>query len=143
MKKSTFLKAFGLLTLLFVFAACNKYEEGSNFSLISAKGRLANNWTASSSSYEENGNSTTNTGFSEVVVTFTKEGSYTYAGKIIGIPFNETGSWAFNSDKTTVIMTETGTGDVETWTLIKLKNKELKVSTAWNNGTLTFEFTGE
>lgn len=142
MKKTTLLKAFGLLSLLFVFAACNKYEEGSNFSLISAKGRLANTWTASSSSYEENGNSTTNTGFTEVSVTFTKEGSYTYSGKIAGFPFTETGTWAFNSDKTAVIMTESGNGDVETWSIIKLKNKELKMSTSWNNGTLTFEFTG-
>ena len=142
MKKSFFYASLALLSMVFVMSSCNRYEEGANFSLLTAKARLVNTWTMSSSTFETGGNSTTNTGFSEVTVTFSKVNSYSYSGKYIGLPFSEEGEWAFNSDKTSVIMTEDN-GDVETWKLIKLKNKELKVSTPLNNGTLTFEFTGE
>lgn len=142
MKKSIYFAAFALLSVMFVFSSCNRYDEGANFSLLTAKARLVNTWTMASSSYESGGNTTTNTGFSEVIVIFSKDNSYSYTGKYLGFPFSEAGNWAFNSDKTSVIMTEDN-GDVETWKLIKLKNKELKVSTPLNNGTLTFEFTGE
>lgn len=142
MKKSFFYASLALVAMMFVISSCNRYEEGANFSLLSAKARLVNTWTVASSTYESGGNSTSNTGFSEVTVTFSKDNTYTYSGKYLGIPFSESGDWAFNSDKTTVVMTEDN-GDVETWALIKLKNKELKVSTSLNNGTLTFEFTGE
>lgn len=142
MKKSFFYASLALLSVVFVLSSCNRYEEGANFSLLTAKARLVNTWTMESSTFESGGNSTTNTGFSEVTVTFSKDNSYAYSGKYFGVSFSESGEWAFNSDKTKVIMTEDN-GDVETWTLIKLKNKELKVSTPLNNGTLTFEFTGE
>ncbi|MDB3906833.1 lipocalin family protein [Crocinitomicaceae bacterium] len=146
MKKSTFLKAFGLLSLLFVFAACNKYEEGSNFSLISAKGRLANTWTISSITYQTGGNTTTITGTSGTV-TINKDGTWassiTYT--VFGAPItdNDAGTWQFNDDKTQVIMTDNENGDVTTATIIKLKNKELTLTTTDSNGGITrTEYTG-
>lgn len=142
MKKALLIKFFAFAVLATTFVACNRYEEGSNFSLISAKSRVANNWTMTTSTYELDGNSTTNTGFSDMTITFEKDGAYDMAYKLLGFPLTEVGTWVFNSDKTGIILSETD-GDSETWTLIKLKNKELKASKAYNNGTLTFEFTGE
>jgi len=139
--KRTLIVAGMALALVFAGVSCNKYEEGSNFSLLSAKARLSNIWTQASSTYETDVSSTPNTGFTEVAVTFTKDGTYTYTGKFISIPFAESGTWVFNSDKTVVTMTE-ASGDVESWTLIKLKGKELKVTTPFSSGTLTFDFTG-
>jgi hypothetical protein len=130
---------FSLLVLSTVLLACNKYEEGSNFSLYSAKARLVNTWNLVSSEVENGGFSTTNTGYSEIVVTFSKDDTYSYSGKFIGIPFSETGTWAFNSDKTAITLKD-GDGNTDTWTLIKLKDKELKVEYVDGSNTLTFEF---
>ena len=44
MKKSIFYTSFAILSLVFVLASCNKYEEGANFSLRSAKARLVGVW---------------------------------------------------------------------------------------------------
>lgn len=140
MKKSTFTKFFAAAALLLIVTSCAKYDEGSNFSVFTAKARVVNSWTMSSSMYSNNGNSTTNTGFSEVVATFSKDGSYSYAGKLYGFSFNEAGTWSFGDDKTTLILVEDD-GSTEIWNIIKLKNKEMKVSYE-DGGTYTFEFTG-
>lgn len=141
MKKSIFTKFLAVAAVLLVVTSCAKYDEGSNFSIFTAKARLVNTWTQSSSLYTYGSSSTSNTGFTEVIVTFAKDGTYTYVGKFGGGSFSESGTWVFSDDKSQVIMTESG-GDVETWSIVKLKNKELKVTTPYLGGTLTFEFTG-
>lgn len=139
MKRSVLFKSLSLALVILTLAACNKYEEGSNFSLLSAKMRLVNDWKMVSSEFTSGSNTTTNTGYTEVEVSFTKDNKYTYSGKFIGFAFSESGDWEFNGDKTVVILKD-GNGNVENWQIIKLKNTELKVSTSSNNGTLTFEF---
>jgi len=138
MKKSTFLKTFGLLALVFVFASCNKYEEGSNFSLISAKSRLANTWTISGITATNGGTTTTITGTSGTI-TFDKEGTWnstvTFQVPILGpVTDNDSGTWTFNDDKTQVIITEGS--EVTTATIVKLKNKELSLTVTDANGTV-------
>jgi hypothetical protein len=142
MKKSTFLKAFGLLSLLFVFTACNKYEEGSNFSLISAKSRVSNTWTSSSYTVSSSLSTVTSDNSS---LTITKDGNFTNVGTFLGLSADAVGTWTFNSDKTQLLLTETG-GDTVTWTIVKLKNKELKITQTENilgaDVTTTIEYTG-
>lgn len=143
MKKALLTKILALSFLVALVASCNKYEEGSNFSFISAKGRLANTWTLSSSMYtSSNGSSTTTTGFSAMTVTFTKDGNFDLSYTFWGIDVVRDGNWQFNSDKTSVILTYSDNSDTETWNLIKLKNKELKVTSDDANGSFTFDFTG-
>ena len=146
MKKSTLLKAFGLLTLLFVFTACNRYDEGSNFSLLTAKARLANTWTVSSISYTLGSTTTQVTGTSGTI-TIEKDGNwnssftYTFLGQ--QVTETQTGTWVFNDDKTQVITTDSD-GDTQTMTIVKLKNKELALTTTDNNGGITrTDYTGE
>ncbi len=146
MKKSTFLKAFGLLSLLFVFAACNKYEEGSNFSLISKKARLANTWTISTITYTL-GSTTTNITGTSGTVTVNKDGTWSSAitYTVFGQPItdNDAGTWVFNDDKTQVLMTDNENGEVTTATIVKLKNKELALTTTDSNGGVTrTDYTG-
>lgn len=146
MKKSTLLKAFGLLTLLFVFTACNRYDEGSNFSLLTAKARLANTWTVSSFSNTLGSTTTQVTGTSGTI-TIEKDGNwnssftYTFLGQ--QVTETQTGTWVFNDDKTQVITTDSD-GDTQTMTIVKLKNKELALTTTDNNGGITrTDYTGE
>lgn len=146
MKKSTLLKAFGLLTLLFVFTACNRYEEGSNFSLISAKARLANTWTISTITYTDGGNTTTITGTTGTL-TISKDGTWssTTTYTVFGQTGTDTdaGTWTFNDDKTQITVIDSD-GDATVSTIIKLKNKELSMSTTDNNGGVTrIDYSGE
>jgi hypothetical protein len=138
-QKTTMKNLLSFALLAIVLVACNKYEEGSNYSLYSAKARLVNTWNLVSSEVENGGFSTTNTGYSEIVVTFKKDDTYSFTGKFIGIPFSESGTWAFNSDKTAVTVKDSD-GDTDTWSIIKLKNKELKVQYVDGDNTFTFEF---
>ncbi len=146
MKKSNLLKAFGLLTLLFVFAACNRYEEGSNFSLISAKARLANTWTISNITFTSGGTTTTITGTTGNL-TISKDGSWnsttttTFFGQTQ--TSTDSGTWTFNDDKTQVTYVDSN-GDAEVSTIVKLKNKELTLTSTDSNGNITrIEYTGE
>jgi hypothetical protein len=107
--------------------------------LYSAKARLVNTWNLVSSEVENGGFSTTNTGYSEIVVTFTKDETYSLSGKFIGIPFSESGTWAFNSDKTAITLKDDD-GNSDNWSIIKLKDKELKVQYVDGDNTFTFEF---
>ncbi|GAB5417344.1 MAG: hypothetical protein Crog4KO_29260 [Crocinitomicaceae bacterium] len=146
MKKSNLLKAFGLLTLLFVFAACNRYEEGSNFSLISAKARLANTWTISNITYTSGGNTTTITGTTGTM-TISKDGTWnsTTTYTVFGSQQTDTdsGTWTFSDDKTQVTFVDSN-GDANISTIIKLKNKELTLTNTDDNGNVTrIEYTGE
>jgi len=133
------IKLITLFSLLVVaFTGC-KYEEGPFISVIPKVERVANTWIVSSGTI--NGS----TGdFSDIEnVTFYKEGGFNMVFNFLGgqVPYN--GSWTFNSDKSTLIITSTDelTGlasyDRE-WTILKLKEDHLHVT--WtepgNNGDL-------
>lgn len=141
MKKSIISKIAALFLLTVVLASCNKYEEGSKFTLLTAKMRITNTWT--STSYEVS--SALGTTTSDVVVyTFDKEGSYTAVGTWLGLNFSDSGTWAFNGDKTEVILNTDG--EILTWTIVKLKSKELKLSNVQtllgSEVTTVIDFTG-
>jgi hypothetical protein len=130
------LSLVALLALTAVVSSCSKYDEGSNFSLISAKGRMAGDWKLSS--YTVNGSDYTSS-MGTVNVTIDKDG--TYKGTASYVVFGSTvtdnfdGTWEFNSDKTTVSMKETGSSTAEVYTIIELKNKEMKLQQVDGNTT--------
>ncbi|XOV66047.1 MAG: lipocalin family protein [Fluviicola sp.] len=139
MKKSTFLKAFGLLSLLFVFAACSKYEEGSNFTILTKKARMVNEWTLIS--YTVNGNAQTLNG--TTTWDLKKDGQAVITASSGGFSFSDTGTWDFNSDKTKLVITDSN-GDIEEYTIIQLKNKDLKLQqTDDNDNVYVATYTGE
>ncbi len=137
MKKSTILKTFGLLSLLFVFAACNKYEEGANFSLRTAKGRLANTWTLVK--VTDDGVEETITG--TTTFKFEKDGAYEYNYTDGTNSISLTGTWEFNSDKTKVKITILN--DTEEYDIIQLKNKDLKLGDDHSGHAEIMTFEGQ
>jgi hypothetical protein len=138
------LSLVALLALTAVVSSCNKYEEGSNFSLISAKGRMAGQWKLTS--YTVNGTDYTSSA-GDYTVTIDKDGTYsgTAVYTVLGTQFtdNFSGNWEFNSDKTTVSMTETGSSTAEVYTIVELKNKEMKLKQVDGNTTHLTTYTAQ
>ncbi|MCJ8290677.1 MAG: hypothetical protein HRT58_13515 [Crocinitomicaceae bacterium] len=143
MIKSTLTKIALLFIVAVSFTACNKYEEGANISLLTAKMRVTNVWTSSAYTYETAlGTSTSTTS----VLTVDKDGSFTNVVTVSPLPSSTTtGTWGFNSDKTQLLLTNGNT--VSTWDIVKLKNKELKLtqtgSFLGSATTSTVEYNGE
>ena len=143
MIKSTLTKLALLFVLAVSFTACNKYDEGANISLLTAKMRITNTWTSSVYSYETVVGTTTS---ASSVLTIDKDGSFTHTLTISPFPASTTtGTWGFNSDKTQLLLTNGST--VDTWDIIKLKNKELKLvqieTVLGSETTTTIEYNGE
>ena len=141
MKKSIFYASFAVLSLVFVLASCNKYEEGANFSLLSAKARLVNTWTLQKTIVTFGGASTESTS-DNVTIEIKKDGTYSSSGTYFGFTFTDNGTWEFNSDKTQVLMTNSN-NDVTASTIIKLKNKELVLENVNGTTTTRSEYTGQ
>lgn len=139
MKKSIFYTSFAVLSLVFVLASCNKYEEGANFSLLSAKARLVNTWHLDKVTVSSGGFSSESTD-NNVTMEIKKDETYSSSGTYFGFAYTITGTWAFNSDKTQVIFTDSD-GDVSTATIIKLKNKELVLEGVDGNTTTRSEYS--
>lgn len=141
MKKSFF---YGLVTLIaftFVLSSCNKYEEGANFSLLPAKTRLVNTWTLNT--YKV-GSTTQTIDNTTLEIKKDDTGVFTYTSGSSST--TDDGMWSFNSNKTTVTLTDfTFYGG--TWTIVKLKNKELKLrksDTVFGGEVISeLSFTGE
>ncbi|NVK66901.1 MAG: lipocalin family protein [Flavobacteriales bacterium] len=140
MFKSTITKIGFLFIVAISFTACDKYEEGANYSLLTAKMRLVNHWKLEKVTIT-NGNTTYDaTGsYPSTVMKMKKDNTYEIVYTAGNFTTNETGTWEFNDDKTQVIVTETG-GSPNNYTIIKLKNKELKVDYVDGSTTYTYEY---
>lgn len=143
MIKSTFTKLALVFLLAVSFTACDKYEEGANFSLLTAKMRITNTWVSSSYTIETAlGTSTSNS----CELTIDNDGTFSYTSTISPFPASTaTGTWGFNSDKTQLLLTEGN--NVDTWDIVKLKNKELKLtqtgSVLGSTTTSTIDFNAQ
>lgn len=116
------------LALTTAVSSCNKYDEGSNFSLLTAKMRIVNDWK--STSYTE----TTSIGtYSSdfLNLNILKDGSYIQDATTYSFTDDQTGTWTFNSDKTQLLLTD-ASGDLTTWDIVKLKSSELKLTRVEN-----------
>ncbi len=80
-----------------------------------------------------------------MVYTINKDGSFTTVGTWLGLDFDDFGTWTINDDKTEVLFNIDG--EILTWTIIKLKNKELKLSIIQDfigtDVTTTIDFKGK
>lgn len=144
MIKSTLTKLGFLFIVAVAFSACDKYEEGANFSLLTAKMRLVNHWemtkvtaTSGNTTYDATGT------FPSTVVKIKDDNTYEIVYTFGNLTSSDNGTWEFNSDKTAVIMTDNSNGEITTYTIIKLKNKELKVEHVDGSITYVTEYTEE
>jgi hypothetical protein len=138
MKKSIAIKSFALLALVFVFTACSKYEEGSKFTILTKKARMVNTWTLSSFTVDGNAQTIAGTNTWDIK----KDGTATVSISSGGFSFSDTGTWDFNSDKTNLVVTDSD-GDIEEYTIVQLKDKDLKLKQVENNIETVWTFTGE
>lgn len=129
------------LSLLATITSCVKYDEGSNFSLISAKARLVNEWVIED--YQVNNVSQTLPNGASLEVEFEKDGDFTRTWVYGQFRVDEDGKWAFSSDKKNVIL-NLENGNLETYYIIQLKNNALKArSTDANGNELLYIFKGK
>ena len=127
------MKKFLVLAFLSVLAvSCGKYEEGPGFSLISKKNRVTNTWVLSK--VEVNGQDETPQSSSYTLKMTLKEDETLSANyTVLTIPFTTTGTWAFNSDKSALILTDNS--GTSTNTILRLTNKEMKLRQIANGDT--------
>ncbi len=140
MIKSTITKLGFLFILAISFTACDKYEEGANYSHLTAKMRLVNIWKLEKISIT-NGNTTYNStnSYPNEIFKISKDNTYEKTYTAGNFTTNESGAWDFNSDKTELVLTETGETP-DTYSIIKLKNKELKITYVDGSTTYTYEY---
>jgi hypothetical protein len=132
------MKKFLVLTILaLAVVSCGKYEEGPGFSLISKKNRVTNTWTLSK--VEVNGQDQTPSSSSYTMkITLKEDETLSAEYTVFTLPYTRTGTWAFNSDKSALILTDnTGTS---TNTIVRLTNKEMKLRQISNGDTTTNTF---
>ena len=137
--KKLFLVGFvAVLATSSMMTSCSKYDEGSNFTLMTKKSRVINEWNLVSMT--QDGTALNMTG--QVVTSkFSKDGTYstTTAYTLLGQTYTDTvtGTWSFSDDKTKLLTIETGTTVTGEWTIIQLAKDDMKLSQfdAANNST--------
>ncbi len=134
MKKLFSLGLVAMLALTAVVSSCGKYEEGSKFTLLSAKSRVINDWALTSVTY--NGTEVISL-YPTVKISIKKDDTFTTSFTSGALTTTETGTWAFNNDKTALLMTATGSTTVDTQTIIMLKSKMMKLKSVDSGGGIT------
>lgn len=121
-----------IAVLLFSLGACSKYEEGSP-SLASKRSRLINKWTMVT--LTANGYDVTSlkiiTG-----VDIHSNNTFTVYGETNGVQTSSSAVWAFDSNKTHVLVTN-GDGTVDSYEIIRLEKDALKLRIT-NSAGVTF-----
>jgi uncharacterized membrane protein len=118
-------KVFGILMIVaatMTISSCAKYDEGSNFTLLTAKSRIVNVWKVSA--WTANGNNilALNT-YEQFDVK--KDNTIAVTENVFGTTDN--GTWAFNDDKSMFIWTKSN-GNINEYTILKLSKDEMKIS---------------
>lgn len=107
------------IALCLTFSSCNKYPEGPKLSLLSKKARLSGDWKMEKiliNNVDQTAAFTSNEVFS-----IKKDGKYSVSSTPV-----EEGTWKFSGDKKQLIVKSNASGAKEiTYTILKLKNKEL------------------
>ena len=114
--------SISLLALLFVLGSCTKYDEGSNFSVLSAKARLVNHWSLTKYEIDNVEQQLNN---ASLEMDFYKDNSFKRTW-VFGIQIPEEGKWAFADGKNKLLLTKNDQ-TTELYTIVQLKAKDLKV----------------
>jgi TATA-box binding protein (TBP) (component of TFIID and TFIIIB) len=141
MFKSTLTKLGFLFIVAISFTACNKYDEGANFSLLTAKMRVVNHWKLTKIT-ATNGNTTydATSNFPSTILKIKDDNTYEVIYTVGNFNTTDNGTWEFNSDKTTLTATDNG-GDITIYKIVKLKNKEMTLEYIDGSTTYTVEYT--
>lgn len=136
MKNTVKIFAFALVAI--VMTACSKYEEGSKFTLLSKKSRMANTWTLKTFTVNDvqqvlGGTST---------LEMDKDGKATSTWTNSFGSSSDIGSWEFSGDKEELVVTDSD-GDVERFEIVMLKSKDLKLRQVENGFTSIATYEGE
>ena len=137
--KYLFLLSFAIV---FVFNSCNKYSEGPNFSLLTKKARVVNDWILDS--YTKDGTELYDEGYEENL-SIENDGTYsmTRITPTLGQLQSESshGTWEFDNSKTSISFLEEGGITSVSYEIIMLKNKSLKLrQTDFNNAVYDWTF---
>ena len=124
-------KVFGILMIVaatMTISSCAKYDEGSNFTLLSAKSRVVNVWKVSA--WTANGNDIMS--FNVVdQIDVQKDNIVTVTSTVFGTT-TDTGTWVLSDDKATLTFTDSA-GDATAYTILKLTKDEMKLSNTSNS----------
>ena len=127
MKKTIFFSVLSLILATTFLSSCSKYDEGSNFTLLTKKSRMVNNWHLMSANVD--GFEINLSGISKHLE-LSKDGLYKYTESfiILGQTLEEItyGTWEFNDDKSKLVLTETGATISDEYTILKLTKDEMK-----------------
>ena len=140
MRRSTYIL---ILFIGSILLSCNKYEEGSNFSLLSARARFINTWNMrkAESTYQDVTSDIT-TMYPQTELQIYKSGGFSRILTTQNGTFSDEGSWVLNDDRTKVILKVQGQDDEE-YEFVRLKNKTMKWRYQEGSVTYTIEFTGK
>ena len=127
--------------LLLVFSACQKYEEGPAFSLLTAKTRLVNHWTIET--YEIDGVNQPINANTNLEMDFFKDNTFKRTWTIYGFMTAEEGDWEFTNNKLNVLLKKKD-GNMELYKIVKLTHNELKAKYTDQDGkTHSYYFKGK
>ena len=135
-----FSKFSGVLFLIsiFVLGACSKYEEGGP-SLASKKSRLVNHWKTQQITADGVDVTSWNL-ITEVIIR--DNNTITVIGSPFGIPTSSDGAWAFNGDKSAVLVTNND-GSVDHYEIVMLQKDESKFRIENNGTTYLYHFVSK
>lgn len=127
MKRILSLGLVALFASTLLLSSCSKYDEGSNFTLLSKKSRMVNNWHLMSARV---GGFEINLSGTSTHLELSKDGSakYTETYTVLGTIYEgiTNGTWEFNDDKSKLVLTETGASVSDEITILKLTKDEMK-----------------
>ena len=114
-------------------SSCAKYDEGSNFTLLSAKSRVVNVWNVSAWTADGNDIMSFNT-IDKIEVKKDNTVARTNTVMVFGNPYTTTdnGTWVLSDDKATLTLTDSA-GDATAYTILKLTKDEMKLSNTSNS----------
>ena len=131
------MKNIALLSLFVVLflTSCNKYSEGPNFSLLTRKARITNDWILES--YTKDGTELYD-GSYELNLSIESDGTYSKSQitSSLGQLQSETthGTWEFENSQSEIVLLENGFAIGESYEIIMLKNKNIKLRQTDYNG---------
>lgn len=111
-----------LFLLLVIIVSCKKYNNGPRVSVLPKKYRLVGDWKMVKIT---TGDNTTSLAENDELK-IKNNGKYEYY--FIGDSSFQYGKWAFSKDKTKLIFTQDSSQLVNTYKIIELRNREIKLS---------------
>lgn len=131
-------RIFFVPAVLVLFIACNKYEDGSEFTLQSKTNRISNRWVISATLL----NGTDNTiqyslYYQRYQMNIGRDGQYSIWYQPNGIEYrSESGEWKFEDNKTKIVLTSSS-GKMKEYRITCLKEKDLRLK--YNDGGSEWE----